>query len=313
MILLEAMEFRYPKRKRFSVSGVSFSVKAGEILSLLGPNGAGKTTLLRILSGLILPSSGTVVINNHNMLSDEAGARRSLGLVLGEERSFYYRLSGAQNLEFFGGLYRLHRRSLREDIGRLLALVGLESDAGLQYMRYSTGMKKRLALARALLHDPQVLLLDEPNSGIDPGSARAIRETICRLKHSGKTILLTTHDMTEAERLSDRIAFLNRGRLVRVGSIEEFRSTINRRQLDIRFRTDSPMTRESLSRLTDLLQQIAPTAQATAFENGISIVYNGSFDMNAVLQTVCERGGELEQVRTSGPTLEDVFLKLAGT
>lgn len=295
------------------MSGVSFSVKAGEIFTLLGPNGAGKTTLLRILSGLILPSSGRVVINNYDMLSDETRARRSLGLVLGEERSFYYRLSGAQNLEFFGGLYGLRRRSLRENIGRLLALVGLESDARLQYMRYSTGMKKRLALARALLHDPQVLLLDEPNSGIDPGSARAIREVICHLKHSGKTILLTTHDMTEAERLSDRIAFLNRGRLVRVGTVEEFRSTINRKQLDIRFRTDSQTTRDNLSRLTDRLQQIAPTAQTNAVENGISISYNGSFDMNAVLQAVCKCSCELEQVRTSGPTLEGVFLKPAGT
>ena len=222
MVLLDAIEFKYPKRKQFSLSEISLAVPSGEIFTLLGPNGAGKTTLIRILSGLILPHKGTVSIRGYDVQRQEYEARRAIGLVLGDERTFYFRLSGAQNLEFFGGLYGLSRQTLRKRVPEVLDLVGLKKDAQLQFMRYSTGMRKRLNMARALLHDPQVLLLDEPNGGVDPESARNIRQTILDLKQQGRTILLTTHVMDEAER-ADRIGLMRQGRLIDEGRPQELK------------------------------------------------------------------------------------------
>ena len=197
MVTLKNINFKYPKKKQFALSDISLSISPGEIFTLLGPNGAGKTTIIRILSGLIVPHQGEVLISDNDLQKKEYQARKIIGLVLGDERTFYFRLSGAQNLEFFGGLYGIRRSLLKNKIYQVLALVGLENDAKLQYMRYSTGMKKRLSMARALLHDPDVLLLDEPNSGVDPHSAKSIREIIFTLKEKNKTILLTTHDMEE--------------------------------------------------------------------------------------------------------------------
>jgi len=219
MLTLSNINFKYPKRGKFALDDISFSIIPGEIFTLLGPNGAGKTTLIRILSGLIIPHEGKVDICGFDMLTKEYQARRMIGLVLGEERTFYYRLSGAQNLEFFGGLYGIKRSILKKKIVEVLEMVGLEDDAKLQYMRFSNGMKKRLSMARALLHNPEVLLLDEPNSGVDPLSAKSIRDIIFSLKKQNKTILLTTHDMEEAEKMSDHIGFLKDGRLIKIGKV----------------------------------------------------------------------------------------------
>ncbi|MCX6827145.1 MAG: ABC transporter ATP-binding protein, partial [candidate division Zixibacteria bacterium] len=145
MIILEEIDFKYPKRKQFALSGVSFAVQPGQIFTLLGPNGAGKTTLIRILSGLIIPQKGIASICGHDLQLDEYNARKSIGLVLGDERTFYFRLSGAQNLEFFGGLYGIKRQELKKRIIEVMGMVGLQDDAKLQYMRYSSGMKKRLS------------------------------------------------------------------------------------------------------------------------------------------------------------------------
>jgi len=153
---LKNISYKYPKKDGFALSDITFAIQSGEIFTLLGPNGSGKTTLIRIISGLILPKSGTVAICGHNIQTDEYKARKSLGLVLGDERTFYFRLSGAQNLEFFGGLYGIPRSQLKKKIVEALEMVGLEDNAKLQYMRYSTGMRKRLNMARALLHDPEV-------------------------------------------------------------------------------------------------------------------------------------------------------------
>jgi ABC-2 type transport system ATP-binding protein len=170
MIHIKNLSYSYPKKKSFVLTLSGYSAKSAEISAILGPNGSGKTTLIRILVGLIIPRNGKVLICGCDLRSHEQKARKRIGLVLGDERTFYFRLSGAQNLEFFGGLYGLNGSTLKKSVTKVLEAVGLQDDAKFQYMRYSTGMKKRLAIARALLHDPQVLLLDEPNSGVDPHS-----------------------------------------------------------------------------------------------------------------------------------------------
>ncbi len=311
MIYLSAVSFRYPKRPAEALSGVELLAKQGEIFTLVGPNGAGKTTLLRIFSGLIKPQSGTVRVCDYDMQTQEYQARACIGLVLGEERSFYYRLSGAQNLEFFGGLYGIHRSILKSRIPLLLDRVGLLKDAKLQYMRYSTGMKKRLGLARALLHEPQVLLLDEPNSGIDPQSARTIRSIITDLKQQGRTIFMTTHDMVEAERLSDRIGFLKEGKLVKVGTVEEFRGTINKKRLEITFAGGpAPLNSADVDALVTRITRRSKCESIAVGSMGLTICYNGSFDMNAVLRDIADSGLTVERTNSLTASLEDVFIKL---
>jgi ABC-type multidrug transport system ATPase subunit len=263
--------------------------QTSRIFTLLGPNGAGKTTLLRIISGLIVPQSGTVTVCGYDMRTQEYQARACIGLVLGEERSFYYRLSGAQNLEFFGGLRGIPRGELKKQIVEMLQMVGLEKDAKLQYMRYSTGMKKRLALARALLHDPQVLLLDEPNSGIDPASARTIRE-----------------------RLSDRIGFLKEGKLLKVGTLAEFQSLGNKKRLEIDFNVGGEPIESRLYLLSQRIKAVTALSAITTIDNRLAITYNGSFDMSAVLAEVSASGLEVVRTNTYTASLEDVFIQLAG-
>jgi ABC-2 type transport system ATP-binding protein len=313
MIILKNVNFRYPKKRDFALLDISLNIIPGEVFSLLGPNGAGKTTVIRILSGLILPQSGTVKINGFDINIKECETRRSIGLVLGDERTFYFRLSGAQNLEFFGGLYGLQWSALKTRVKEVLELVGLEDHANLQYMRYSTGMKKRLALARALLHNPEVLLLDEPNSGVDPHSARKIREIIFSLKRDGRTILMTTHDMEEAEKMSDTIGFLKDGRLVKTGKVDEFKSLIEGKTLEIIFNNrfginDAPI----LQNLIDDVKRNTICNSVSIRDNILRVIYNGSFDMTSALKIITRRGFDICKTNTVEATLEDVFIKLAG-
>ncbi len=312
MLSMTDIGYSFSGKSLPALAEISLNVRGGEIFTLLGPNGAGKTTLLRIISGLIIPQSRTVRVCGFDMHTHQYQARACIGLVLGEERSFYYRLSGAQNLEFFGGLYSIPRHALKTRIQTLLALVGLDKDARLQYMRYSTGMKKRLALARALLHDPKVLLLDEPNSGIDPASARTIREILADQKRQGKTILLTTHDMTEAERLSDRIGFLKEGKLLKVGALADFHKFSNKKRIEFDFEGSDVAGDNRVSRLVERIRAVSAFQALTATGNRITISYNGSFDMAAVLAEVSASGLEVVRTNTYTASLEDVFIQLAG-
>jgi len=313
MINLTDINYKYPKKKQFALSDISFCVQPGEIFTLLGPNGAGKTTLIRILSGLIIPREGTVSIDGYDIQLEEYKARQKIGLVLGDERTFYFRLSGAQNLEFFGGLYGLRRSYLKNRIREVLTTVGLENDATLQYMRYSTGMKKRLSMARALLHDPDIFLLDEPNSGVDPFSARKIRDIIYSLKERRKTILLTTHNMDEAEKMSDRIGFLKDGQLIKIGKTDEFKNLIARKVLEIDF--GSPSNPTNMSILSNLASRIENETGCDSVElkdNSLKISYNGSFNLNQALDIIIQKNLTVRRTNTKEASLEDIFIKLAG-
>jgi ABC-2 type transport system ATP-binding protein len=205
--------------KRFrsvqALAGVSFDVGRGEVVSLLGPNGAGKSTLLRILGTTILPDSGTVTVAGHDVLHDAAGARRSLGVMIGDERSHYWRLSGRRNLVFFAALAGMSRREAAARTQQLLEEVRLTEAADRRVGEYSSGMRARLALARALLADPPLLLLDEPTRNLDPLSASHFRQSTSRLAHEGRAgILFATHNLHEAVAISTRILVLSAGRIV---------------------------------------------------------------------------------------------------
>lgn len=194
----------FPKQETFqALSNIDLKITQGETFVLLGPNGAGKTTLIKILCGLLLPTSGDVLIRNRPVVESQ----QEIGLMLGFSM-IYYRLTGYDNLKYFAKLYRI--KNYRERIEELAEILDLGSWLDEYVEHYSTGMKSKLALARALIHNPRVVILDEPTAGLDPVMAREIR---ARIKSMDKTIFLTTHNMIEAEALASRIAFLNRGKI----------------------------------------------------------------------------------------------------
>src|SRR5438552_1336961 len=207
-----------PRRKRdtrvVALDRVSLDIPLGEIHGLLGPNGAGKTTLVKILSTVLVPTSGRARVLGHDVVAEARAVRPVIGIVFGGERGLYWRLTGRQNLEYWGALYKLSGSRTKSRAQELLERVGLTDRADERVETYSRGMKQRLHLARGLVGDAKVLFLDEPTTGMDPLAAREFRKLVAELKAEGCTIFLTTHDMAEAEAVCDRVALIDRGRLV---------------------------------------------------------------------------------------------------
>jgi ABC-2 type transport system ATP-binding protein len=205
-----------------AVAGVSLEIGPGEIVGLLGPNGAGKSTTVSMLCGLTRPDRGCVTIGGEPIGDDGNAVKGRIGLVT-QEIALYENLGAARNLELFGELYGMTGRLLRERVAAALALVGLADRANSKPSTFSGGMKRRLNIACALVHDPDVVLLDEPTAGVDPQSRNAIFDNLETLRSRGKALLYTTHYMEEAERLCDRIVILDRGRTIASGTQEELR------------------------------------------------------------------------------------------
>jgi len=213
----------FRKREVIAFKDVSIKVKEGEIFGILGPNGAGKTTLIKVLCTLILPTSGKAFVDGHDIVKEEKEVKTSIGLVTGEERSFYWRLTGRQNLKFFAHLYNLSPSEAQRRIDEVLEFVGLKEKADDKFYSYSAGMKQRLAIARALLNDPKILFMDEPTKSLDPIAAQNLRDFIEKIvREQGKTVFLSTHNLTEAEQLCDRIAFINK-QIKAYGTVNELR------------------------------------------------------------------------------------------
>ena len=209
-----------------AVRGVTFGIERGELFGLLGPNGAGKTTTIKMLITLLLPTSGTARVLGYDVVKDPREVRKRIGYVFGGERGVYERLSGYDNLRYFAELYGVPPKEIRPRIESLLELVGLKGREQERTEGYSRGMKQRLHIARGLLHDPPVVFLDEPTIGLDPIGARELRATIASLADAGKTILLTTHYMFEADALCDRIAVITRGEIVAQGTPGDLKRTV---------------------------------------------------------------------------------------
>jgi ABC-2 type transport system ATP-binding protein len=201
-----------------AVRGIDFAVEPGELFGLLGPNGAGKTTTIKMLITLLIPTAGTARVLGLDVVREAREVRKRIGYVFGGERGVYERLSGYDNLRYFAELYGVPAREQKRRIEELLELVGLKGREHERAEGYSRGMKQRLHVARGLLHDPEVLFLDEPTIGLDPVGAREVRATIASLTEAGKTVLLTTHYMFEADALCDRIAVISKGSIVAEGT-----------------------------------------------------------------------------------------------
>ncbi|MEM3407338.1 MAG: ATP-binding cassette domain-containing protein [Nitrososphaerota archaeon] len=214
-----------------AVNGVSLQVEKGEFFGLLGPNGAGKTTTVNILCGLIKPTSGYVMVGGYNVLKESTKVKELIG-VCPQETAIYPYLTGAENVELFGNLYALDKNTLKTRRNMLLEKMGLTQDAKRRVEKYSGGMKRRLSLILALIHDPQIIFLDEPTIGMDPQSRHAVWDFMIELKKEGKTIFLTTHYMEEAEALCDHVGIIDHGKLIALDSPRELISKNDVRNLE---------------------------------------------------------------------------------
>src|SRR5919204_3481591 len=223
--------FRRRAKEIEAVRGISFAVEPGELFGLLGPNGAGKTTTIKMLITLLIPTSGRASVLGYDVVKDAREVRKRIGYVFGGERGLYDRLSAADNLRYFAELYAVPPGEQKRRIAELLELVGLNGREKERVEGYSRGMRQRLHIARGLLHDPPVVFLDEPTIGVDPVGARELRATIASLAQEGKTILLTTHYMFEADALCDRLAVIAKGRIVAEGTPADLKRLVAERTI----------------------------------------------------------------------------------
>jgi len=197
---------------------VNIQVEKGEIFGLIGPNGAGKTTFIKILCTLILPTGGEAFVAGYNIKKESENVRRNIGYIISDERSFYWRLTGYQNLEFFATLNNLGLLEVRHQINKVLEFIGLEKSANVMFQKYSTGMKQRLSIARALLTNPQILFMDEPTKSLDPTIAKTLWEFIETkiVKEEKKTVFFATHNLSEAATYTDKLAIIDKGRICKI-------------------------------------------------------------------------------------------------
>ena len=290
-----------------AVRGVSFTIAPGELFGLLGPNGAGKTTVIKMLITLLLPSGGAASVLGHDVVTEVRQVRRLIGYVFGGDRGLYDRLSGLDNLRYFAELYDVPPREQRARIGSLLELVGLDGREREKVEGYSRGMRQRLHIARGLLHDPEVFFLDEPSIGIDPVGARELRATIGALRDQGKTVLLTTHYMFEADELCDRIAVIRAGEIVAEGTPAQLKRLVSAgRVLEVEtYGVHHETVRQ--------LRQIAGVRTIVVEERGqlqVLIVQceTGVDATREVLAGLAEE--RVARVSQRDPTLEDAYVEL---
>jgi ABC-2 type transport system ATP-binding protein len=305
---VEVREIRrsFAPRKRepvVALDGVSLSIPAGEVHGLLGPNGAGKTTLVKILSTVLLPSAGSAFVCGFDVVAETKAVRPLIGIVFGGERGLYTRLTARQNLVYWGALYRLAGAEIKSQSELLLERVGLADRADQRVEEFSRGMKQRLHLARGLIGDARVLFLDEPTTGMDPLAAREFRALIAELKGEGRTILLTTHDMVEAETVCDRVTLIDRGRVLATETPRSLGTLISRFQrIDVAGAADAVLLEiEGLAGVSSVTQQPDGSVRIEVTEEGATSV---------VLRRLVDSG--VTDVRTSLPSLEEVYVQTIG-
>lgn len=305
--MLAVKDLRKSYGKTVAVDGVSFRIAQGETLGLLGPNGAGKTTTVSMIAGLLRPDSGEVLIDGRALSGDTDATKHKIGLVP-QDLALFDELPALANLEFFGALYGLQGAGLKKTLAEALELVGLADRGKDAVKEFSGGMKRRLNLAAALLHDPDLLLLDEPTVGVDPQSRNAIFENLETLKKRGKTLLYTTHYMEEAERLCDRLVVIDHGKVIADDTLHGlYRLLPVTNILSIELEDASPPL------ALGELEAMAEVRSATQTEGVLKVgVQNLAVDTPRILQWLVDHGQVYTHVVSERPDLETVFLSLTG-
>lgn len=301
----------HPFQKRYitALKDVTFQLKCGELLCLLGSNGAGKSTLIKILCSLILPTAGKAFINGHDISKNGEKVRKSIGYVVCDERSFYWRLSGRQNLEFFASLYHLAGKHIKQRIDELLKLIDLEDAADRIFKNYSSGMKQKLAIARGLLHEPDILFLDEPSKSLDPAAAQNLQNFIKQkiITEQGKTVILATHNLQEAAALNHRIAIIHKGKIKAFGSTEDILKHTNY-EPGYKIKIANP-TNELLLKLKQL-----PCSIINQHSSSYNAASHYEFEIKAneqevtsIIRTIVNWGGNIVSCYPKSASLADVF------
>jgi len=296
-----------------AVANINFSVPKGEIFGLLGPNGAGKTTTIKMLCTLITPSAGDAYINGYSITKNQQQVRENLGVMLTGERTLYWKLTGRENLQYFGALYHLDPSQSKKRIDELLTLIGLDDREGTLVENYSTGMRIRLSFAKALLNNAPVLLFDEPTASLDPQSSRLIRDVIRDLKKEGHAVILTTHNMEEADMLSDRVAIIDHGKIVALGTPGQLKDTVKSSDIiEIEARNISETTAHALESYSEVSKVVLPTDESS--EKHLLRVHaeKGKEVLPQILEFLMRKGVTITKVSFIEPTLEDVFIAETG-
>jgi ABC-2 type transport system ATP-binding protein len=300
MPIIEAHGLTRKFGEKIAVEGLNFEVTEGEVLAFLGPNGAGKTTTIRILSGIISPTSGYAVVAGHRTDREADSLHEVIGLLT-ETPGFYDQLSARRNLEFYAGFYP--GLNVSAQVEKYLNLMGLRDRREDRVGTFSKGMKQRLALARAILHEPKVLFLDEPTAGLDPEAAREVRDMIKDLSHHGRTIFLSTHNLTEAELLCRRIAIVHT-RLLALDTADKLRDRLFHRQVAVQLESLSNHILETVSRLSFVLR-------ASHDENRLLVeLKDPEKDRPELVRKIVEAGGAVLSVSEERHSLEEVYLSL---
>lgn len=301
--------FKREKKEVVAVKDVSFEVQPGELFGLLGPNGAGKTTTVKMLTTLLIPSSGTACIFGEDVVHRAQAIRKRIGFIFGGERGLYWRLSGYDNLRYFASLYRIEPEVAKKRIPYLIELVGLKGRDNERIEGYSRGMKQRLHIARTLLHDPELLFLDEPTIGLDPVGARELRGIIRNLQSEKKTILLTTHYMFEADSLCQRIGVIKNGEIVALdtpGNLKQIVQDLSVIELEVYGISDEILTRlRQKPYIENVSVEDRDQTQLLLIQSprGSEVVADVLASMN---------GQRVGRVVVREPTLEDAYVRLVG-
>ena len=289
-----------------AVKNVSFTIDKGEIFGILGPNGAGKSTIVNILNTLVKPDKGDVIIDGININDDGDSIKLIMGVVP-QEIALYEELTAYENLMFWGGLYDIPKSGLKANVNNTLEIVDLVNRKDDRIKTFSGGMKRRINIACSLLHNPKILVLDEPTVGVDPQNRNHIFEVIERLNNEGMTIIYTTHYMEEAERFCDKIAIIDVGRIIAQGTLKELREISDVKDLLTIKLADVNI--ETLTRISseNPLFKFDSTSNTLKVECGN--IYN---DISIILNHIQKAGGVIERIYTLGTNLESIYLKLTG-
>lgn len=296
-----------------AVDGISFDIYKGEIFGLLGPNGAGKTTTIKMITGLLRPTAGSINVMGKDVDKNPMEALRKIGTVLAGDRSIYWKLTARENLEYFAALYGCSRKEAKHRTEQVLEKLGLTEKADELVEKYSTGMKQKVALGKALIPNAPVVLLDEPTLGLDPQSALNLREIIMEIKKEGRTVLLTTHYMEEADFLCDRIAIIDGGKIIALDTPENLKSSMNEVKT-VRIKLSS-ITDKLLAGLQNMKDVKNAVSDYDAEKRNYTVTIHhddGDSIMQNILDKISENKCRVLSVDVIEPSLEDVFIHLTG-
>lgn len=304
VVAVKNLEKSYRTKK--AVDGISFTVNRGEILGLLGPNGAGKSTTINILATVLSADKGDVTILGHDMKKDVRSIKQEIGIVP-QELAIYEEISAEKNVRFFASLYKLKGKQLEDQVREALELVGLYDKRNDKPRTFSGGMKRRLNIACAIAHRPQLIIMDEPTVGIDPQSRNHILESIRTLKDKGRTVIYSTHYMEEVEAISDRIIIMNDGKIIAEGTKEELNEKMSD---DI---TYSFCVKEQDKLSSEQLHAIDGVIRVKISENTVEITAEKSNDnLNEIISAITAKGCKIESMNRKEASLETIFLELTG-